>query len=659
MKYAKRAADDPSLTLHNKLKRAESAINRKDYLLAETLSTEVLHAADALIEVKCIALCILAEAQIKFCRFDAATESLERALSFSDKTTDLAIQARVLNRSSYLESFRNRKVALEFAEKALRKAERSHDINEIWHALLYSGRWSYALSENSKAEEYLRRALQLAEEQQNPSFIATTLLHLGQFSEKISRHKESQDYLARAKQIAESIGEKQIVGQCFGTLGNIAIHLGDYPQAMDYYFADLEIGEALGETRSQLVSLTNIGMTYSLIGDPNRAMEYYARALSHAYRLQDKIVVGNIIGNISALHIELGDIPRSIEYGIHALEVFKETENQHGTATQLQILGAAYESNNNLDKSRECYSSGLNISKEIDNKMGVSACMHGLANLAYKAGDMEAAYTGYCEVYDYLHDVIQSRQGMTEVLADLGRFLLSQGKTVEAIQKYQEALQSADQLGERFGSVAIHQELANIYSSIGDRDREIIHLRSYLELKDEISSEDNRKQLESLHIQQAVSKKEHELQVQAIRTEHAEKELANNTTQLIAQTELLSEIRKTLTNIIRKIDPATPEVNELRDMLKNMPCKSVDWERFDTQFRAAHPEFSKKLIGAYPKLTPTEVRMCSLLRMNMRSAEIARLFCLSERTVEHHRAHIRKKMQMQTSDDLIKHLATM
>ena len=153
------------------------------------------------------------------------------------------------------------------------------------------------------------------------------------------------------------------------------------------------------------------------------------------------------------------------------------------------------------------------------------------------------------------------------------------------------------------------------------------------------------------------AKKDSELH--RLRAEQSEKELSNSTLQLVAQTELLSELRDGILGIARRFPLPDGAAKELRERLKVLPCKSVDWKKFDTQFKAAHPEFAKKLLEKFPKLTPTEVRICSLLRMNLRSAEIARLFCLSERTIEHHRANVRTKLKLKTSDDLMKILAMM
>ncbi len=165
-----------------------------------------------------------------------------------------------------------------------------------------------------------------------------------------------------------------------------------------------------------------------------------------------------------------------------------------------------------------------------------------------------------------------------------------------------------------------------------------------------------RNEIGSVRVLLKLEREEHEKELEAMKRKQLESELSNSTLQLIAQTELLDELRTSLSNIIRKLPAGDNIAKELREKLRNLPCKSVDWDRFDTQFKAAHPEFTQKLTTAYPTLTPTELRICTLVRMNLRSDEIARLFCLSERTIESHRYKIRKKMDLAEGADLLKEL---
>ena len=65
-----------------------------------------------------------------------------------------------------------------------------------------------------------------------------------------------------------------------------------------------------------------------------------------------------------------------------------------------------------------------------------------------------------------------------------------------------------------------------------------------------------------------------------------------------------------------------------------------------------HPDFIRKLTERAPDLTATEVRICTMLRMNLKSHEIAQIFCTTEKGVEFHRGNIRKKLHLKKEEKL-------
>ena len=52
----------------------------------------------------------------------------------------------------------------------------------------------------------------------------------------------------------------------------------------------------------------------------------------------------------------------------------------------------------------------------------------------------------------------------------------------------------------------------------------------------------------------------------------------------------------------------------------------------------------RKLVNAQWKLTPREIEICNMIKNDFSTKAIADTLCVSERTVEHHRNHIRKKL---------------
>ena len=70
-------------------------------------------------------------------------------------------------------------------------------------------------------------------------------------------------------------------------------------------------------------------------------------------------------------------------------------------------------------------------------------------------------------------------------------------------------------------------------------------------------------------------------------------------------------------------------------------------------------DFSYTLLKKYPDLSPTELKVCSYLRMNLSSKTIAQITNRSIRTIEYTRHNIRRKMKLKKNKNLIKHLISL
>jgi len=80
------------------------------------------------------------------------------------------------------------------------------------------------------------------------------------------------------------------------------------------------------------------------------------------------------------------------------------------------------------------------------------------------------------------------------------------------------------------------------------------------------------------------------------------------------------------------------------------------WEVFDRYFDEVHQEFHSRLRNLHPELTPGELRLCSYLRMNVTTKEIAPLMNISIRGVEISRYRLRKKLKLDQSANLVDYL---
>ena len=129
------------------------------------------------------------------------------------------------------------------------------------------------------------------------------------------------------------------------------------------------------------------------------------------------------------------------------------------------------------------------------------------------------------------------------------------------------------------------------------------------------------------------------------------RELAASTMSIIKKNEFLNTIKKELSDV--KNNELVKPVIKIID--KNLNQDS-DWELFQEAFNNADKDFLKKVKERHPSLTPNDLRLCAYLRLNLSSKEIAPLLNISHKSVEIKRYRLRKKMNLESKDNLIHHI---
>jgi ligand-binding sensor domain-containing protein/DNA-binding CsgD family transcriptional regulator len=137
---------------------------------------------------------------------------------------------------------------------------------------------------------------------------------------------------------------------------------------------------------------------------------------------------------------------------------------------------------------------------------------------------------------------------------------------------------------------------------------------------------------------------------------HRDKELANQTLNLIQKNNFLGKVKDDL----RKLERITKD--EVVRQRLNQQIRRIDkeidnenqWAVFETAFDEVHEDFLERIKEKFPLLTPREMRLCAYLKMNISSKEISSLMNISIRGVEISRYRLRKKMGIERDTNLTK-----
>lgn len=142
--------------------------------------------------------------------------------------------------------------------------------------------------------------------------------------------------------------------------------------------------------------------------------------------------------------------------------------------------------------------------------------------------------------------------------------------------------------------------------------------------------------------------------------EHKSAQLATNTMAIVRKNELLQSIKSEIQKQKSELGDRLPRkyFNQLVTMIDRGLQDEKEWEDFEQLYDQAHGDFFKRLKADYPQLTPSDLRLCAYLRMNLSSKEIAPLLSISVRGVEERRYRLRKRLNLSTDTNLTEMIMT-
>lgn len=80
------------------------------------------------------------------------------------------------------------------------------------------------------------------------------------------------------------------------------------------------------------------------------------------------------------------------------------------------------------------------------------------------------------------------------------------------------------------------------------------------------------------------------------------------------------------------------------------------WEQFNDHFLLINPAFGNTLLAKHPDLSPSEIKLCMLLRLNISTKEIAAIACQTYDSIRVSRTRLRKKLDLDNEDGLVIYL---
>ena len=129
------------------------------------------------------------------------------------------------------------------------------------------------------------------------------------------------------------------------------------------------------------------------------------------------------------------------------------------------------------------------------------------------------------------------------------------------------------------------------------------------------------------------------------------KELTAKVLQLAHKNEFLNNLKGEMEHLKNNVDDS---VNKTSNRVSRMINRDIEgdtqWAQFSEEFSGIHQDFLSALTAKFGSFTKSEIRLISLLKMNMNAKEITSILGISDDGIRKARYRLRKKMHLEESE---------
>ncbi len=459
----------------------------------------------------------------------------------------------------------------------------------------------------------------------------------------------------RAIELATVAKDDDVLGMALGVQATI-FNAQSKPEAEPQFRRAIELLEKSGNLISEAATRTRYGILLGIQGSPAEALVQFESALAIIEAIGQPSFQTTIKNGIACVYANTGDYHRAINAWKDTVLSAREHRQNHLLFPSLYNIAATYLDLDEIELAESYGKEAFTCASEDDNLEERALSILIFAGIHRAKGNFDQAI----QEYEHAHTTfIQMDNGRSAaaVRKAIGVCLVDSGKIEEGIEVLQKATEELLVFTDPNELMKTYEALVTAYQQQGDYQSAFEYYQKQTVLKDEVFNSDFKNRLVTL---------EHKLEQQRIeaatklflaQARQLEIELRLQATANATQTELLSNFREDLRQIVKQSYDPVSALKKVSEQLKTLQVPKLDWAKIEKEFIALHPEFRRTLQQKFPSLTNQELRLCQLLRTGLKSNEAARLMYVSERGVEQHRLRIRRKLGLKGKESLTEFLA--
>jgi len=588
----------------------------------------------------------------------AMADSLYLAILSDSNHASLPHQVRALLGESRICSGQSKyDTAAALIGKAVSLAHTAGDSSLLMQALQTKGNLNIDLGDNLKAAECYEEGLGIARTTGNIKQQQNFILGLGSIRKDEGNYPEAIRIFTEASTLSARSGNFENQALALENIGITLMCTNDFDDAGSYIRQSLEIRKKNNLRREYAMGLMNLGIVFRRLDLPDSALKCYRQTQEILLELHDSNTLVRASYNIGLVLKNQKKYPEARRVMEEVLAICRRKGISDGEVYALHTLASITNEEGRTSEGLRYSDSAITLS--IERRL-----ISTLPSLLQRKRDMLAQSGNYKEAYA---TAIRERELSDSLLS------LSKQKEIALLKtRFETEIKEAEndflkkdlqyqhtKLGFLLGIMIL-----SIFVFILVLLMLIYRTKHLKQLKLLAEEKAGREEQEKRNKELELEKARLEAGLQETRITDLEYQSKLNEQELVFQSLIRTDLTTVNRSVHEKLFPFNLRFQRKKDQeefIQSLEEITREASRdplseFELTFQQLHPSFFEKLLTLSPSLTKTEMHICAMVRLNLSSKDIARLMNLSITTVETTRHHIRKKLEMENADSLVKFL---
>jgi tetratricopeptide (TPR) repeat protein len=473
----------------------------------------------------------------------------------------------------------------------------------------------------------------LSKEVKSPYFLLKKALILDELG---YNYRKQTNYTLSLKTVQESLKIKKTIGETFTlsrsyrNLGRIYHHYKDSTKAFQFYTKALSLAKK-HNNEEEIVNTLNAFAVYYTNKDLEQTKKYAITAYEYADSIKFQRGKSLALANLSGYERRKKNYTEALTYSKQDLEISATINDKTGMERSYKALGYAYRKLKQPKKALFYYEKSLELVVEMELENLLANRYLSISNAYTDLKQHEVAFS-YYRLYKRQQIKDLNVKSIKEFAQLDAKYSYEKQKTIDSLQivekqKIKEA-KIKEEASVRFWKFTTI--IAIIFGLVFTTVLFILRRR-----KEQIKLE----KLQNEILQNEINYKKKDLK-------HLALDITNNKEWALVLAEKLESVKSSTG---RK---RASELDNLETEIKNKIKVNESTESFHNQIDILSSSFYEKLKSDFSNLTKNDIRLCSLIRLNMDTKQIATLQNINPASVKMNRNRLRKKLNLTANDDL-------